>query len=52
MAKGDTIVLQRFAEPPWKEFDKLTKEAERQADHIDLAMLALKKAMDKMRRNR
>jgi len=52
VAKGDTVVLQRFAEPPWREFDKITSEAQRQRDNVDLAMLALKKVMDKLRRNR
>jgi len=49
LAKGDTIVLQRLAEPPWKEFDSLTSEARRQGHHVDLAMQALKKAFAKIR---
>jgi AbrB family looped-hinge helix DNA binding protein len=49
LAKGDTIVLQRLAEPPWKEFDGMVNEAQRQGHHMALAMQSLKKAMSKIR---
>ncbi len=49
VAKGDTVVLQRLAEPPWKQFDALVNEAQRQGHHTNLAMHSLKKAMTKIR---
>jgi len=49
LAKGDTVVLQRLAEPPWKEFDALVSEAQRQGHHTNLAMQSLKKAMTRIR---
>ena len=49
VAKDDVIVLRRITEPPWKEFESVTGEARRQGHHMDLAMLALKKAFTKMR---
>ena len=52
VAKGDTVVLQRLAEPPWKEFDRLTTQAQRQGQLIDHAMVALRKGVEKFRRNR
>ncbi len=52
LAKGDTIVLQRLAEPPWKEFDDMVTEAQRQGHHTNLAMQSLKKAMNKIRYTR
>jgi hypothetical protein len=52
LGKGDTVVLQRLAEPPWKEFDALTSEAQRQGHHTDLAMQSLKKVFTKLRYTR
>jgi AbrB family looped-hinge helix DNA binding protein len=52
LGKGDTVVLHRLAEPPWKEFDALTSEAGRQGHHTDLAMQALKKVFTKLRYTR
>ncbi len=52
LAKGDTIVLQRLAEPPWKEFDDMVTEAQRQGHHTNLAMQSLKKAMNRIRYTR
>jgi len=49
LAKGDTIVLQRLAEPPWKEFDAMVSEAQRQGHHMAFAMQSLKNAMKKIR---
>jgi len=49
LAKGNTIVLQRLAEPPWKEFDAMAREARRQGRHVDLAMQSLHKALRKIR---
>jgi AbrB family looped-hinge helix DNA binding protein len=52
IAKGDSIVLHRLKEPPWKEFDELTKQAETQGGHLDNAMVAFRKAINKMRYTR
>ncbi len=52
LGKGDTVVLQRLSEPPWKEFDALVSEAQRQGHHMSLAMQSLKKAMTKIRYTR
>jgi AbrB family looped-hinge helix DNA binding protein len=49
LAKDDVIVLHRLAEPPWKEFDNLTNEAKRQANHVNLAMQSMKRAFAKIR---
>ncbi|HTV65087.1 MAG TPA: AbrB/MazE/SpoVT family DNA-binding domain-containing protein [Bryocella sp.] len=52
VARGDTIVLQRLKEPPWKEFDVLTKQAQSQGHHLDQAMSGFRKAINKMRYGR
>lgn len=52
IARGDTIVLHRLKEPPWKEFDELTPQAKDQGHHLDLAMVAFRKAINKMRYGR
>ena len=52
VARGDTIVLHRLKEPPWKEFDELTAQAQTQGKHLDAAMAGFRKAMNKMRYGR
>jgi len=52
VARGDTVVLHRLKEPPWKEFDELTKQAQTQGHHLDLAMVGFRKAINKMRYGR
>jgi AbrB family looped-hinge helix DNA binding protein len=52
IGKGDTVVLQRLAEPPWKQFEGLMAEAQRQGRHLELAVQSLIKAFNKMRRAR
>ena len=52
VARGDTIVLHRLKEPPWKEFDELTTQAQTQGHHLDQAMVGFRKAINKMRYGR
>jgi len=52
IARGDTVVLHRLKEPPWKEFDELTKQAQKQGHYLDLTMVALRKSINKMRYGR
>ena len=52
IARGDTIVLHRLKEPPWKEFDELTTQAQAQGYHLDQAMAGFRKAINKMRYGR
>jgi AbrB family looped-hinge helix DNA binding protein len=52
VAKGDTVVLHRLTEPPWKDFDALTKQAQNQRKNLDLAMQGFRKAINKLRYQR
>jgi len=52
VARGDTVVLHRLKEPPWKAFEELATQAQEQGQHFDAAMLGFQKAINKIRRGR
>ncbi len=52
IARGDTVVLHRLKEPPWKKFDELTTQAQTQGRNLDQAMVGFTKAINKMRYGR
>ncbi len=52
VARGDTVVLNRLKEPPWKDFDDLATEAKEQGKLMDGAMVGFRKAINKMRYGR
>ena len=52
IGRGDTIVLQRLKEPPWKFFDDITKEAARDGQNHDEAMRGYAKVFKRLREGR
>ena len=45
VAKDDVLVLQRVASPSWRQFDRLIREARRQARSAGLTLRHVKRAI-------
>ena len=49
LGRGDTLVLHRLKEPPWKAFDELTTQVQKQGLYMDEAMATVRKVANKLR---
>ena len=49
VAKDDVLVFQRLNSPSWRQFDRLIREARRQARLADLTQRHVKQAIAKVR---
>ena len=52
VAKDDVLVLQRVPSPSWEQFDRLIREARRQARSVGLTPRHVKRAIARVRSER